>query len=119
MPLNMSLTGSLNGLSTVAGQVGPASFNYPLNAATQFETKEIPVPVASPAVVYTFPTITTQTLFYLYATQDVTLIVNAEPSGLLKAGGIYVRCGMAPVSSISLAGNSLTSSVVYVVAVGT
>jgi hypothetical protein len=118
MPINMSLTGNLNGISTIAGQVGPTSINYPLNAATQFETKEIPVPVASPAAVFTFPTIATQTLFYLTTTQDVTLIVNSEPSGLLKAGGVYIRCGMAPITQISLAGNMLTAGVVYVVAVG-
>jgi hypothetical protein len=119
MPINMSLTGNLNGISTVAGQVGPASFNYPLNAGGNFQTKEIPVPVASMATVYTFPVIASQTLFYLFTTQDVTLIVNSEPTGMLLAGGVYIRCGMAPVTQISLAGNLLTSGVVYLVMAGT
>jgi hypothetical protein len=118
MPINITLTGQLNGLSTIAGQVGPTTISYPLTGATQFETKEIPVTVMSTPVIYTFPTIATQVLFYLVTTQEVTLTVNSEPSGVLNAGGVYIRCGMAPVSQITLAGNGSTAGDVYVVAVG-
>lgn len=119
MPITMALTGSLTGLSTIAGQVGPASFNYPLNAGGNFETKEIPVPVNMLSTPFTLPTISTQTLFYMLTTQDVTVTINAEPSGLLKAGGVLIRCGMAPVTTVTLQGNALTSGVVYLVIAGT
>lgn len=118
MPITFALTGNLTGLSTIGGQVGPASFNYPLNAAGNFETKEIPVAANMVSTVFTFPTISSQTLFYLLTTQDVTLTINSEPSGTLKAGGVLIRCGMAPVTQITLAGNTLTSGVVYVVSAG-
>lgn len=118
MPITMALTGNLTGLSTVAGQVGPTSFNYPLNAAGNFEVKEIPVSANMVATTFNFPLITTQTLFYLLTTQDVTVTLNAEPSGTLKAGGVLIRCGMTAVTSLTLQGNTLTSGVVYVVAAG-
>jgi hypothetical protein len=119
MPADITLTGNLNGISTVGGNLGPASFNYALNAASRVHLQEIPVPVLSGSpVVHTLPAITGQTLFYLKTTQDVTLTVNAEPSGLLRAGGIYVRTGMADVTSITLDGNGATAGVVWVVVAG-
>lgn len=119
MPITMALTGNLTGLSTVAGQVGPASFNYPLNAAANFFTKEIPVPVNMAATPIALPAVGTQTLFYMQATQDVIVTINSEPSGTLKAGGVLIRCGMAAVTQVTLQGNPSTASVVYLVAVGT
>ncbi|MGD9726563.1 MAG: hypothetical protein AB7L09_01215 [Nitrospira sp.] len=119
MPADITLTGNLNGLSTVGGNLGPASFNYALNAASKFHAQEIDVPVpGSTPVVYTMPGITSQTLFYLKTTQDVVLTINAEPSGTLKAGGLYVRTGMPDVTSVTLDGNGATPGIVYIVIVG-
>lgn len=119
MPADITLTGNLNGLSTVGGNLGPSSFNYALNAASRLHCQEIPVPVTSGSpVVHTLPSITGQTLFFLKATQDVTLTINAEPSGTLLAGGVYIRCGMADVASITLDGNGATAGVVHVVVAG-
>jgi hypothetical protein len=119
MPADISLTGNLNGLSTVGGNLGPASFNYALNAASRVHSQEIPVPApGSSPVVHTLPTITGQTLFYLKTTEDVVLTINAEPIGTLLAGGIYARTGMADVATITLDGNGATAGVVYLVVAG-
>lgn len=119
MPADITLTGNLNGLSTVGGNLGPASFNYALNAAARVHCQEIPVAVtAGSPVVHTLPTITGQTLFYLKTTADVELTVNAEPAGTLLAGGVYVRTGMADVTSITVDGNGSTAGVVWLVIAG-
>lgn len=119
MPADITLTGNLNGLSTVGGCLGPASFSYALNDAVKFHTQEINVPVTGGSpVVYTLPAITSQTLFWLKTTEDVVLTVNAEPSGTLLAGGLYVRTGMPDITSITLDGNGATAGVVFLVVVG-
>lgn len=119
MPADITLTGNLNGLSTVGGNLGPASFNYALNAAAKFHTMEIDVPVSGGApVVYTMPAITSQTLFYLKTTEDVVLTINAEPSGTLLGGGLMVRTGMPDVTTVTLDGNGATAGIVYIVIVG-
>ena len=119
MPADITLTGNLNGLSTVGGMLSPSSFNYALNAAARLHCQEIPVPVSAGApVVHTLPSITGQTLFYLKATQDVVLTINAEPQGTLFAGGVYIRTGMPDVTSITLDGNGATPGVVHVVVAG-
>ena len=119
MPADITLTGNLSGLSTVGGSLGPASFSYALSDAGKFHTQEIAVPVSSGAVVHTIPTVGTQRLFYLKTTQDVTITINAEPSGTLLAGGLYVRTGVVDVATVTLAGNGATAGVVYLVVVGT
>lgn len=119
MAADLTLTGNLNGLSTVGGNLGPSSFNYALNAATRLHCQEIPVPVTSGSpVVHTLPAITGQTLFYLKTTEDVVLTINAEPSGTLLAGGVYIRTGVVDVTSITLDGNGATAGVVHVVVAG-
>lgn len=119
MPADVVLTGNVQGLSTVGGALGPASFSYALNGATKTHTHEIPVPVTTGSpVVHTVPALGTQRLFYLKTTQDVTVIINAEPSGLLKAGGVLIRCGMPNVTSVSLDGNGAVAGVVFLVVVG-
>lgn len=120
MPADITLTGNLNGLSTVGGNLGPAAFTYALSDAGKFHTQEIAVPVTGGApVVHTLPAVGTQRLFYLKTTQDVVLTVNAEPSGTLLAGGLYVRTGMVDITSITLDGNGATTGIVYLVVVGT
>ena len=119
MPADISLTGSLQGLSTVGGAVGPASFSFALNDATKFHTQEIAVPVtAGSPVVHTLPDVGTQRLFYLKTTQDVDVIINAEPTGTVLAGGLLVRCGMANVTTLSLDGNGTTAGIVFLTVVG-
>lgn len=119
MPANIALTGSLTGLSTVGGALGPASFSYLINDATKFYSQEIPVQVMTGApVVHTVPDVGTQRLVYIKTSQDVTLTLNAEPVGLLKAGGILVRAGMANVTTITLDGNGALAGIVFVVIVG-
>lgn len=119
MPADIVLTGNVTGLSTVGGALGPASFSYALNSATKFHTHEIPVPItAGSPVVHTVPDLGTQRLFYLKTTQDVTVILNAEPSGLVRAGGIIVRCGMPNVATVSIDGNGAAAGVVFLVVVG-
>ena len=119
MPADISLTGNLNGLSTVGGSLGPASFSYTLNDAASFHTQEIAVPAASGApVVHTLPTLVGQRLFYLKTTEDVVLTINAEPSGTLLKDGLYSRAGMADVATITLDGNGSAAAIVYLVIVG-
>lgn len=119
MPADIVLTGNVTGLSTVGGALGPASFSYSLAGATKFHTHELPVAVMSGSpVVYTIPDLGTQRLFYLKTTQDVTVILNAEPVGLVKAGGVLVRCGMPSVTTVSVDGNGTTAGVVFLVVVG-
>ena len=120
MPADITLTGNLNGISTVGGNLGPASFSYALNDAAKFHTQEIDVPIPGGApVVHTLPVVGAQKLFYLKTTEDVVLTINAEPSGTLLKGGIYVRAGMADVAAITLDGNGATAGIVYLVVVGT
>ena len=119
MPADITLTGNLTGLSTVGGNLGPASFNYALNTAAKYHCQEIDVPVTSGSpVAYTMPSITGQTLFYLKTTQDVALTINAEPAGTLLAGGLYVRTGMPDVTTVTLDGNGSTPGIVFLVIVG-
>jgi len=119
MPADITLTGNVQGISTVGGNVGPASFSYALNGAEKTYSQEIcvPVPAATP-VVHTLPTIAGQRLFYLKTTQDVVLTINAEPSGTLLAGGVYVRSGMPDVATVTLDGNGATAGVVWILVVG-
>lgn len=119
MPATITLTGSLTGLSTVGGALGPASFSYALNDAAKFHTQEIPVAIMSGSpVVHNMPDVGTQRLFYLKTTQDVTLTINAEPSGDVLAGGVVIRAGLPNVTSITLDGNGATAGIVFVVIVG-
>jgi hypothetical protein len=120
MPANITLTGNLTGLSTIGGNLGPATFSYALNDAAKFHTQELAVPVTTGApVVHTLPSVGTQKLFYLETTQDVILTINAEPQGTLLAGGLYIRTGMADVTQITIDGNGATTGVIYLVVVGT
>jgi len=119
MPADITLTGSLNGLSTVGGALGPASFAYAISAAEKTYSQEICVPVATGApVVHTLPTMAGQRLFYLKTTEDVLLTINAEPAGTLLKDGIYTRAGMADVATITLDGNGATAGVVWILIVG-
>lgn len=119
MPADIVLTGNVQGISTVGGALGPASFSYALNAATKTHTHEIPVPVtASLPVVHTVPALGTQRLFYLKTTQDVVVVINSEPAGTIKAGGVLIRCGMPNVATVSLDGNGSVAGVVFLVVVG-
>lgn len=118
MALDISLTGSLNGLSALAGQLGPASFAYTLTAATQFQVKEIPIAPADEDVVVALPTVGAQKLFYLKTTGDVSVIVNAEPAKTLKAGGVLIYCGGPNVTSLTFDGNGTTPATIYVFLVG-
>ena len=120
MPADITLTGNVQGLSTVGGNVGPASFSYALADVAKYHTQEIAVPVtAGSPVVHTIPAVGTQRLFYLKTTADVDVIINAEPTGTLLAGGLLVRCGMADVTTLSLDGNGTTAGIVFLVVVGT
>jgi len=119
MPADITLTGNVQGISTVGGNVGPASFSFALNDVGDTYTQEISVPVASGSpVVHTLPSIVGQRLFYLKTTANVVLTVNTEPSGTLLAGGIYARAGMADVTSVTLDGNGATAGVVWILVVG-
>ena len=119
MPADISLTGSLQGLSTVGGALGPASFSYSLDDATKFHTQEIAVPVtAGSPVVHTIPDVGTQRLFYLKTTEDVEVIINAEPTGTLLGGGVLIRCGMPDVTTLSLDGNGTAAGIVFLTVVG-
>ena len=119
MPADITLTGNVQGISTVGGNVGPASFSYAINAAEKTYSQEICVPVATGApIVHTLPTMAGQRLFYLKTTQDVTLTINAEPSGTLLKNGIYTRAGMSDVATITLDGNGATAGVVWILIVG-
>lgn len=120
MPADITLTGNVTGLSTVGGNVGPASFSYALEDAEKYHCQEIAVPVtAGSPVVHTIPDVGTQRLFYLKTTQDVEVIINAEPTGTVLAGGVLIRCGMPDVTTLSLDGNGTTAGVVFLVVVGT
>lgn len=119
MALDMTLTGSLNGLSALGGQLGPASFSYAMNGSTQFQVKEIPVAPNAVGVVVALPSVGAQKMFYLKTTEDVSVVVNAEPAKTLKAGGVLIVCGGPNVTSLTFDGNTLTTSTVYVVIVGT
>jgi len=119
MPADITLTGNVQGISTVGGNVGPASFSYALNGAEKTYSQEICVPVTAGApVVHTLPTIVGQRLFYLKTTKDVVLTINAEPSGTLLAGGVYTRAGMVDVATITLDGNGATAGVIWILIVG-
>jgi len=119
MPADITLTGNVQGISTVGGNVGPASFSYALTGAEKTYSQEIcvPVPGATP-VVHTLPTIAGQRLFYLKTTEDVVLTINAEPSGTLLKGGVYTRAGMPDVTTVTLDGNGATAGVVWILIVG-
>jgi len=120
MPADITLTGNVQGLSTVGGNVGPASFSYVLEDAPRYHCQEIVVPViAGSPVVHTIPDVGVQRLFYVKATEDVEVIVNAEPTGTLLKGGILVRSGMANVTTLTLDGNGSTAGIVFLVVVGT
>lgn len=118
MPADITLTGNITGLSSIGGNLGPASFSYALNNVTKFHTQEIPVPLGAAALSVTVPDVGTQRLFYLETTQDVTVTLNAEPAGLVRAGGLVVRSGMANVATISFDGNGAVDAVVWLVVVG-
>ena len=119
MPADITLTGNVQGISTVGGNVGPASFAYAINAAEKTYVQEICVPVtAGSPVVHTLPTMPGQRLFYLKTTEDVLLTLNAETPGTLFAGGVYTRAGMADVVTITLDGNGSTAGVVWILIVG-
>ena len=119
MPADITLTGNVQGISTVGGNVGPASFSFALSNVGDTFTQEISVPITGGSpVVHTLPSIAGQRLFYLKTTQDVVLTINAEPPGTLLSGGVYVRAGMADVASITLDGNGATTGVVWVLIVG-
>lgn len=118
MALDISLTGTLNGLSVLGGQLGPASYAYVLNGATQFQMKEIPVAANAVALTVALPSVGTLKLFYLKTTTDVTVTVNAEPPKTLLAGGVMIVCGGPAVTTLAFDGNLSLASTVYVVLVG-
>jgi hypothetical protein len=119
MPADIALTGSLTGLSTVGGALGPASFSYAITAATKTHSHEIPVPVtASSPVVHTVPALGTQRLFYLKTTHDVVVTINSEAAGTIRAGGVLIRCGMPNVTTVTLDGNGATAGTVFLVVIG-
>lgn len=118
MPADITLSGNVQGISTIGGNLGPASFSYALNDAANTHTQEVPVPLGASAQTVTVPDVGTQRLFYLKTTQDVTVTVNAEPAGLVRAGGVLIRCGMANVTSLSFDGNGSVDAVVFIVVVG-
>lgn len=118
MALDITLTGSLNGLSGLAGQLGPASFSYALNGASQFQVKELQIPPNAVGMVVNLPSVGTQRLFYLKTTEDVSVVVNAEPAKALKKDGVLIYCGGPNVDSLTFDGNSLTTATVYVFIVG-
>ena len=118
MPADITLTGNLQGLSTVGGALGPASFSYSLDNAANFHTQEIPVSLSASAQSVTVPAVGTQRLFYLKTTQDVDVTLNAEPQGTLLAGGVLIRCGMADVTTILFDGNGSIDAIVFLTVVG-
>lgn len=119
MPADITLTGNVQGLSSVGGNVGPASFSYALNDAANFHTQEIPVPLGAAAQVVTVPALgSVHRLFYMKTTEDVDVTLDAEPTGTLLKGGILVRCGMPNVTSISFDGNGAVDAIVFLTVVG-
>lgn len=118
MAADITLTGNVQGISSVGGNVGPASFSYALNDAVKYHTLEIPVALGATALGVTVPDVGTQRLFYLKTTEDVTVTVNAEPAGLLLKGGVLVRCGMANVTGLTFDGNGAVDATVFLTVVG-
>ena len=118
MPLDIVLTGNVTGVSSIGGQVGPTQFSYALDDASQFLTREVPVSPSAVGVVIALASVGTQRLFYLKSDQDVTVQLNAEPAIALKAGGVVVRCGTPAVATVTLDGNTVTASTVFIVVVG-
>lgn len=118
MPADVSLTGSVQGLSTVGGNFGPASFSYALDNATKFHTQEVPVAPTATALTVTVPDVGTQRLFYLKTTEEVDVTLNAEPTGTLLQGGVIIRCGMPNVTTITFDGNGATTAIVFITVVG-
>jgi len=118
MSADITLSGSITGLSTVGGNLGPANFSYALDDATQVVTKEIPVPPGAAGLAVTISGVGTQELFYLKTTEDVDVTVNAEPVKTLKKDGVLVWCGGPDVTALSFDGNGVTEATVYAVFVG-
>ena len=119
MPADITLTGNVQGLSTVGGNVGPASFSYALDDVANYHTQEIPVPLGASGQVVAVPTLgVTHRLFYLKTTEDVDVTLNSEPAGTLFKGGVLIRCGMDNVTTMSFDGNGSVDAVVFLTVVG-
>lgn len=119
MPADITLTGNVQGLSTIGGNVGPASFSYLLDDAANYHTQEIPVPLGASGQVVVVPALgVTHRLFYLKTTEDVDVTLNAEPVGTLLKDGILVRCGMPNVTTITFDGNGAVDAIVFLTVVG-
>lgn len=120
MPLNATLSGALQGLSTIGGNVGPVQFSYPMNGQLQnfdLEVNVLPSDLVGTKV-YAVPTVGTPVLFYLETTTDVTVLVNGTMSFPIKAGGILTWCGGPLITSVAFGGNTLTPSTVWFCSIG-
>ena len=119
MPADITLSGNVQGLSAIGGNLGPATFSYFLDDADNFHTQEIPVLLGASSQVVTVPALgVTHRLFYMETTEDVIVTLNSEPSGTLLKGGLLVRCGMPNVTTMSFDGNGSTNAVVFLTVVG-
>lgn len=118
MALDITLSGSISGLSTVGGNVGPSNFSYALDDETQFFTQEILVSAAAAGLAVALPSVGTQKLFYLKTDRDVDVTLNAEPKKTLNAGGIIAICGVPAVTDLTFDGNGSMDAQVFVVVAG-
>jgi hypothetical protein len=121
MPLNATLAGTLQGISSIGGNVGPVQFSFPLTGELQhfdLEVNVLPTDVVGTKI-YTLPSVgSTPKLFYLETTTDVTVLVNATMSFPVKAGGGLVWGGGPAITSVAFGGNGVTPSTVWFCVVG-
>jgi hypothetical protein len=117
---NVTLSGALQGLSTIGGNVGPVQFSYPVQGALQhfdLEVNVLPTDLVA-SKVYTIPTVGAPALFYLETTTAVTVLVNGTMSFPLQPGGIVTWCGGPLITSVAFGGNGTTPSTVWFCVVG-
>jgi len=111
--INVTLGGTLQGLSPVGGNVGPVQFSYPLTASLQhfdLEVNVLPTDLVGTKT-YAIPSVGTPPgLFFLTTTTAVTILVNGTMTFPLNANGVISWCGGPLITSIAFGGNGVTPS---------
>lgn len=119
---DVTLSGTLAGLTLLGGQIGPVPLAVALtNQKYCVEVEDYPVVPGSALpgtpVVMTFPAIPSplgQTLFIMKSDLPISFTINgAGPTHTLRAGGVFVMTPGVAVTSIQMANPGTSEARVY------